>query len=206
VETGEPAFGGGRYFIKERLIEILFKYRGLIWGIFAAAILVFPVSFSAARLFAAVPLVVAGQALRFWAAGVIPKYRTLVVAAPELVTWGPYAWIRNPLYAGNGLMGLGWAMMAGWKWEAAFAVLYFGLYCLAIIPHEEKFLAERFGAEYDRYKKTTPALLPVFTRFGERAAKSAAGFVLGRSWFMERHSLRMNILVTVLVASRLYFS
>lgn len=186
--------------------ELLFKYRGLVWGLFAAVVLIFPVSFSPSRTYAAIPLLIIGQSLRFWAAGFIPKYRTLVVNAPSLVTGGPYAWMRNPLYAGNGIMGLGWALMAGWIWEAAFAVIYFALYSLTIIPFEEKFLLERFGDEYESYRKSTPSLLPALSDIKSRAERSSAGFDAKKSWFMERHSLMMNALVTALLVARLYFS
>lgn len=186
--------------------ETIFKYRGLVWGIFAAAVVIFPVSFSAARIVAAIPPIILGQGLRFWAAGFIPKYRTLVVGAPSLVTTGPYAWMRNPLYAGNGAMGLGWALMAGWSWAAAFAAIYVVLYSLTIIPFEEKFLADRFGDEYELYKKSTPSLLPGLRGVRSRIERSRAGFDAKKSWFMERHSLRMNLLVTVVIATRLYFA
>ena len=33
--------------------------------------------------------------------------------APVLVTWGPYKWVRNPLYMGNFIMGMGWAVPQG---------------------------------------------------------------------------------------------
>ena len=186
--------------------ELVFKYRGLVWGLFALAVLVLPVYFSPARFIAAIPLLTAGQCLRFWAAGFIPKYRTLVVDAPQLVTSGPYAWMRNPLYAGNGIMGLGWALMAGWVWEAAFAAIYFALYSLTIIPFEEKFLRDRFGDEYESYKKSTPSLFPGLRGIKQRIERSRTGFDAKKSWFMERHSLRMNILVTAIVLARLYFA
>jgi protein-S-isoprenylcysteine O-methyltransferase Ste14 len=184
----------------------IFKYRGLVWGIFAAAILIFPVSFSCARAIASVPLLAAGQALRFWAAGFIPKYRTLTVGAPGLVTSGPYAWVRNPLYAGNGIMGLGWSVMAGPVWCAVFAAIYFVLYSLVIVPFEESFLSERFGEEYERYRRSTPSVIPRPNNLREKAARSIGGFDGKKSWFMERHSLGMNVFVTVLLAVRLYFS
>ena len=186
--------------------ELIFKYRGLVWGLFVVAVLIFPVSFSLARIYAAIPLLIAGQSLRFWAAGFIPRYRTLVVDAPSLVTGGPYAWTRNPLYAGNGIMGLGWALMAGWAWEAAFAVIFFTLYSLIIIPFEEKFLAERFGDEYAFYRKSTPSLFPALRDIRSRMDRSRAGFDAKKSWFMERHSLLMNALVTIAILARLYFS
>ena len=182
---------------------LIFKYRGLLWGLFAIAIFVFPVHFSGLRAAAAVPLLVGGQLLRFWAAGIIPKYRTLTLDAPELVTWGPYAWVRNPLYAGNALMGCGWSVMAGWAWLPAFVAAYTVLYALVIIPDEEKFLVGRFGDEYRNYRTATPGLIPSPTNFREKTKKSKIGFDRRKSWFMERHSLRMNLLVTAVVLLRL---
>lgn len=154
-------------------------------------------------MFLAVPLMIAGQALRFWAAGVIPKYRTLVIGAPVLVTWGPYAWVRNPLYAGNALMGCGWALMAGWWWVVVFMLLFFALYSLVIIPDEEKFLSGHFGEEYARFRRGTPSLLPRFDNMKRRIDASRGDFDRGRSWSMERHSLRMNVVVTLLVLIRI---
>jgi protein-S-isoprenylcysteine O-methyltransferase Ste14 len=187
------------------LRETIFKYRGLVWGIFAVAILIFPVSFSAVRAVVSVPLLAAGQALRFWAAGFIPKYRTLAVGAPSLVTSGPYAWVRNPLYAGNGIMGRGWSVMAGPVWCVAFAAVYFALYCLVIVPFEESFLSARFGEDYERYRRSTPSIIPCPNNLSGRAALSRGGFDAKKSWFMERHSLGMNVFVTALLAARLYF-
>jgi hypothetical protein len=79
------------------------------------------------------------------------------------------------------------------------------MYVLIIIPHEEKFLLERFGAKYELYKKSTPAIFP--NPFGRRDKANSASRVFDaeKSWFMERHSLRMNIAVTILVFSRVYF-
>ena len=182
---------------------LVFKYRGLLWGLFAVAIFIFPVSFSALRTAVAVPLLLGGQLLRFWAAGIIPKYRTLTLDAPELVTRGPYAWVRNPLYAGNWLMGCGWSTMAGWVWLPVFAIVYWVIYAIVIIPYEESFLVSRFGDEYRNYRTTTPSLLPGLSNVREKTARGKIGFDRQKSWFMERHSLRMNLLVTAAVLLRL---
>lgn len=186
-----------------RLRAAVFKYRGLLWGIFVLAIFIFPVSFSPLRMLLGVPLVLAGQALRFWAAGVIQKYRTLVIGAPVLVTWGPYAWTRNPLYAGNGLMGCGWALMAGWWWVVVFMLLFFVIYSLVIIPGEEKFLLGHFGEEYERFRRCTPSLLPRLFDARRRTRSRQGDFDGRRSWSLERHSLRMNGVITLLILIRL---
>jgi protein-S-isoprenylcysteine O-methyltransferase Ste14 len=188
------------------LSSLVFKYRGLLWGVFAAAVLFLPVGFSPARLILSVPLLGCGQALRFWAAGVIPKYRTLVVDAPVLVTHGPYSLIRNPLYAGNALLGCGWSIMAGWLWLPAFASAYLAIYSLVIIPHEERFLLEKFNGPYAAYRDSTPSMIPRLANIKDSISRSRGAFDAKKSWSMERHSLRMNAAVTALVAARLFWT
>jgi protein-S-isoprenylcysteine O-methyltransferase Ste14 len=188
------------------LSQLVFKYRGLLWGVFALAILFLPVGGSPLRFAMSVPLLAAGQTLRFWAAGVIPKYRTLVVDAPVLVTHGPYAMIRNPLYAGNAIMGCGWSLMAGWPWVLAFVTAFFIVYSMIIIPWEERFLLQKFDKSYAAYRMSTPSLIPSVVKMAGSVRKCRGGFDAGKSWAMERHSLRMNIALTVLVIARLFWA
>ena len=191
--------------ISKKVSSVAFKCRGLFWGVFAAGILVFPGEFDAVRFICGLFALVAGQALRFWAAGCIPKYRTEVIGAPVLVTWGPYRWVRNPLYAGNAVMGFGWALMVGWWWVAAFLAAFFLLYCLIIIPAEEEFLESKFGESYRSYKEKVPSLFP-FPRNGfpsDRDEKREFDAKAARS--EEIYSIRMNILVTAVIVARLCF-
>lgn len=181
-------------FRNKKLASLAFKYRGGLWGLFALAALFFPSEYSLWRLLMALPLLFAGQALRFWAAGVIPKYRTLELDAPLLVIWGPYRWMRNPLYAGNALLGVGWSVMLGWHWVPIFLILFALLYSVTIIPYEESFLLKRFGAVYEEYRRRTPALIPRFPL--PPVPTNALPYDAAQSWLMERHSLRMNLLVT----------
>ena len=49
-------------------------------------------------------LILVGLLIRSWAAGTLRKKK-------HLATTGPYAWIRNPLYAGSFLMMAGFAAL-----------------------------------------------------------------------------------------------
>ena len=80
--------------VNKRISDMAFKCRGLFWAIFAAAALLVPRRFGVARVTIGMGIVLAGQLLRYWAAGYIPKYRTEKIGAPVLVTWGPYKWVR----------------------------------------------------------------------------------------------------------------
>lgn len=192
--------------INKKIGQVAFKLRGAFWGVFAAGVLIFPGKFDLARFVVGLAFLLAGQTLRFCAAGYIPKYRTEVIGAPILITWGPYKWVRNPLYAGNGIMGLGWALMVGWGWVAAFTIAFLLLYCLIVIPAEEQFLEEKFGAAYRDFKKNVPALIP-FSRNGFQAkSPDEQSFDSERAWADEIHSIRMNVFVTLAIIARLYFA
>lgn len=190
--------------INKKVSSLAFKGRGLFWGFFAAGILIFPGQFSAVRFVAGTVLVLAGQLLRFWAAGFIPKYRTETIGAPVLITWGPYAYVRNPLYAGNALMGLGWSMMVSWGWVGAFVAAFMILYSFIVIPAEEEFLQEKFGEDYSRYKDKVPALIPSIRREEPEASEYQRPFDMQQARAEEVYSIRINILVTLVIMVRLF--
>ena len=186
--------------------DLAFKCRGLFWALFAVAALLFPESFEPARYAGGMLIAVFGQLLRYWAAGYIPKYRTEKIDAPILVTWGPYRWVRNPLYAGNFIMGLGWALMVGWIWVAAFTAAFLFLYCYIVIPAEEEFLASIFGEQYLAYRESVPSLFPRPGKFMPDTSPYSRSFDRERAWSEEIYSIRMNILVTALISGRLYIT
>jgi protein-S-isoprenylcysteine O-methyltransferase Ste14 len=112
----------------------------------------------------AVPLVLAGEAIRLWASGHLEKTRALA-------TGGPYAHTRNPLYAGSVLLALGVAVAAGSPWVWLAVLTYF----LAFYPHlmreEAAFLGGRFPAEYRAWSEHVPLFWPRLTAAGPRASR-----------------------------------
>jgi protein-S-isoprenylcysteine O-methyltransferase Ste14 len=80
----------------------------------------------------------------------------------ELVTRGPYRWVRHPLYGVALLEILALSLMAG-NWFMAllwlFGVLVFR--CL-VIPIEEARLIAAFDGAYEQYQARTGALAPRF--------------------------------------------
>ena len=190
--------------VSKKVSSTAFKCRGLFWGVFAAGILIFPGDFEIVRFIIGLALVLGGQALRFWAAGYIPKYRTEVIGAPVLVTWGPYKWVRNPLYAGNAIMGLGWSLMVGWGWVIAFVIAFMLLYSMIIIPAEEEFLADKFGAEYAEFKKRVPQQNPIPRGGCPDTSPNQKPFDSKRAREEEIYSIRVNIIVTIVIIVRLF--
>ena len=126
---------------------------------------------SPAGIAAGVPLAFAGEALRCWAVGYSGvTTRGDTVTAPQLVTAGPYAYVRNPLYVGNFLTALGFtiALTGGMRPapRAAFAAIGLGTMLAvyaAIVPLEEAYLRETFGVPFDDYAARVPRLVPLRT-------------------------------------------
>jgi protein-S-isoprenylcysteine O-methyltransferase Ste14 len=70
-----------------------------------------------------------------------------------IVTTGPYRVTRNPGYAGLTLLYAGIAVLAGALWPLATLVAALVLVDRAVIAREERYLARKFGAEYEAYRR-----------------------------------------------------
>jgi protein-S-isoprenylcysteine O-methyltransferase Ste14 len=77
---------------------------------------------------------------------------------PELVTGGPYRFVRHPIYSGILLGVLGTALAVNVFWLIAFAVM--GAYFIYSARVEEKFLVSSFPATYPGYRARTKMLVP----------------------------------------------
>ncbi|MDR1048338.1 MAG: isoprenylcysteine carboxylmethyltransferase family protein [Synergistaceae bacterium] len=182
--------------LADSLREQAFRLRGGVWTLLFVVIFVLAHPTRSSVLLG-LPFVVLGQALRFWAVGCVRRYRGERVGAETLTTWGPYALVRNPLYVGNGLIGFGWGFMAGPAAVVAFATVFFLLYTVLIVPHEEAFLAGKFGTEYERYREATGRFFPRRASLRRNRAGPFDGKVL---WVSERHSLLTTVAGTFLIA------
>ena len=77
----------------------------------------------------------------------------------HLITTGPYAWLRHPLYAGLFGWSLSLALLtANWIFVAVCLLAFAGL--LWRIPKEEHMLLEAFGDEYKAYMQHTGRFFP----------------------------------------------
>ncbi len=77
----------------------------------------------------------------------------------ELITSGPYALVRHPIYTGLLLGFLGCAVARG-EWRGLLAViLVFGVLWRKL-KLEEKWMRDRFGGPYEAYSRRVAALVP----------------------------------------------
>jgi protein-S-isoprenylcysteine O-methyltransferase Ste14 len=147
----------------------LFRYRGVL----PIPVLLVPLcvrgSMTATSWAAGLAMVAVGELLRLAgvaAAGPATRRRTRCV--PHLVTDGPFAWARNPIYIGNALVWTGVAIVTGVHWYLPIAVLAFAVEYGFIVRYEEGVLESTFGAAYLAYKGRTPRWLPRRPALGPR--------------------------------------
>lgn len=87
---------------------------------------------------------------------------TTDLASPDrLVTSGPYAVTRNPMYVGWGLLQLGAGLVAGSGWTLA-TLPAVGVWIHRDVVREERRLEEKFGDDYRRYRAGAGRYVPKF--------------------------------------------
>jgi protein-S-isoprenylcysteine O-methyltransferase Ste14 len=129
-------------------------------------------------------LALVGTLVRLYASGFILKNK-------ELAQNGPYALVRHPLYTGNIVLVIGFAIAGQPLWAIPVAILFFWFYYPTAIEYEDRKLKGIFGQAWVNWAAKTPALMPRFGNIGAMA---------GGRWTLA-NSLRKNgeILITVFV-------
>ncbi len=137
---------------------------------------------------AGLPVSILGLLLRGWATGHLAKDE-------QLATAGPYAYIRNPLYAGTLIVAAGIVIASRDGWLAIIFAAIFLLVYLPTIELEEQHLRGKFGT-YAEYAQRVPRLVPfrrqpsnggrfrwaLFRRNEEY--KASAGFAVAVVWLV----------------------
>ena len=100
-------------------------------------------------------LVFLGELFRIWAAGHLRKEEILT-------TGGPYRLIRNPLYFGSLLIGLGFVLISASYWILLLIAIYFLISYLPVIGYEQTVLKEKFSDAFVEYSKSVPVFFPTF--------------------------------------------
>jgi protein-S-isoprenylcysteine O-methyltransferase Ste14 len=132
--------------------------------------------------------VLSAELLRLWAVnhiGVISRTRSDRLG--PLVTTGPFAIMRNPLYLGNIGLWVGFALTARLVWLVPIFVVILGLEYHAIVHWEEELLQTRRGAEYRSYASRVHRWMPSFRVHGVENARATHSW--SETLFSERGTL-----------------
>jgi protein-S-isoprenylcysteine O-methyltransferase Ste14 len=106
-------------------------------------------------------LTVLGVSLAIWARAHLGTNWGMPVSLKkdaELITTGPYAYIRNPIYTGMLLTMLGSSLAVSLWWLVA--LVLFGGYFIYACKVEEKIMGKEFPNTYPAYKARTKMLIP----------------------------------------------
>src|SRR5437868_13966067 len=136
-----------------RIGALLFRNRSWLPVLFIGVPLLAPGHMSAAAWTIGAVVVIAGEWIRLAgvaAAGTVTRRRSRTVQ--RLVTYGIFAWVRNPLYVGNFLIWMGFIVISGVLWFLPVAILLFAAEYTLIVRYEEGVLESIFGEEYLAYK------------------------------------------------------
>jgi protein-S-isoprenylcysteine O-methyltransferase Ste14 len=156
----------------------LFRHRTALPLPFAAAILGLRIGQappSTPLVVAGVVVTVVGELLRLWGVHHIGAIsRTRADRLGPLVSSGPFARVRNPLYLGNIAIWIGFALTARLVWLAPVILILLGLEYHAIVRWEEQLLESRRGDEYRDYTSRVPRWIPrVFNRGARRDRRAS---------------------------------
>ena len=117
-----------------------------------------PAELSASLYLTATFLILSGTVFALYSALKLGRSLSMLAEARHLVTGGPYALIRHPLYLGEAVALVGLTL----QFLSPLAVVIFGLQCacqIVRISSEERVLASVFP-EYRNYMTHTARLLP----------------------------------------------
>ena len=145
-------------------------------------------------------LLACGEGLRLWGVAVVGKgSRTRGSGVGRLATFGPYAYVRNPLYLGNFLLTLGATCISELLWLIPVMIALFAVQYIPIVYWEESILADRFGPAYAVYSQRVPRWIPRLPRAA--VPRAAASYQWRSAFWSERSTLgTLTLLLLVMLA------
>jgi protein-S-isoprenylcysteine O-methyltransferase Ste14 len=175
-----------------KISSLIFSLRGYLMAPYGILLLLFGKPTWASFLWGLF-FVLLGEWLRFWGVGYAGKCtRKSNLDAPKLITRGPYAYLRHPLYAGNALTGFGGWIMAIGNASLSLAsglftafLFFYGTVYGILIPLEENFLRQQFGESYLDYEQSVNRLLPKLKPY----SKTSGNFSFQTALASEIHTL-----------------
>ena len=191
----------------EKLGNILFKYRSYtpLPFVFLMVRFMNPTLFT---MIAGFSILLIGESVRIWSVSYAgSETRTTTgVGGSNLVTQGPYAIIRNPLYMGNIMMygGIGIMSNAIYPFLLIIAVIYFIFQYYLIIFNEEGYLLLTYKENFRTYCNHVHRFFP-YPKALPAEIKSNLVFNLKDGLISEKRSIQAAIIISIIVLLKFIF-
>jgi len=183
-----------------KLGEFFFKYRSYTPIPFILPLLLFarPTEIT---LISGFVLVIIGEFMRIWGVSYAGgETRTRKAGASNLITQGPFAYLRNPLYFGNIVIYLGIAIMANtfFPFMIIFVFIFSCFqYYYIIVDTEEPKLKELFKNSYDDYCSSVKRFLPGAAY--DISKQSKVKFDIRAGWKSEKRTFQSMFTMVLMV-------
>ena len=129
---------------------------GLAAGYITNSFWTWPVDLGAAQTWIGIGMIAVGLGFSGWSVieftrhGTHPDPRHPTTA---IVKSGPFRWSRNPIYVAFTLMHLGISLWAANAWMLVAVIPALALIRYGVIAREERYLMDKFGEEYETYRR-----------------------------------------------------
>lgn len=170
--------------------EIIFKFRGITPIPFLIVAIIMADPQQGLVIFGGL-LMFVGELLRLTGVSYVgPSTRTRELVAEKLITNGPYAFVRNPVYLGNVLIYTGASILAGaWlPYLLYLVILFFSIQYGICVRYEEAYLEKVFGEDFIDYTHAVPRFFPRISPFPARGNEKpdwSAALLSERTTFLE---------------------
>jgi protein-S-isoprenylcysteine O-methyltransferase Ste14 len=142
--------------------QILFKNRGYVPIPFIIVAVLFANPREDLMVFGGI-LMVCGELLRLLASSYLGiSSRSSNIDTSKLVTNGPYAYVRNPIYFANLLLYMGGSILAGalLPYLLYLIFIFFTIFYALVVRYEESRLREAFENKYESFLNNVPRFFP----------------------------------------------
>ncbi|MEI7483846.1 MAG: isoprenylcysteine carboxylmethyltransferase family protein [Ignavibacteriota bacterium] len=191
----------------EKLGNILFKYRSYTPLPFVFLMILF-MNPTPMTMITGFLILLIGESIRIWSVSYAGSETrtTSGVGGSNLVTQGPYAIIRNPLYWGNIMMYAGIGVMSNALFPilTIVAVLYFTFQYYLIIFNEEGYLRITYKDNFETYCSHVNRFFP-FPKTLPSGIKSNLLFDLKDGLKSEKRSIQAAIIISIIILLKFIF-
>lgn len=143
---------------RARIFPPLITLTAIVLGIGAQLLHPLPVASQALGRWGGGGLIAVALALGGWAVWTFRRAGTTPDPLGEVTAFvvaGPFRFSRNPMYLTNVLLQVGIALVLHNAWILILVPVTWLLLDRVVIPGEERYLAAKYGAAYDAYRRRT---------------------------------------------------